>query len=587
MNFNVTQDDQYASLFNQSCYNTFHKVPYQWQTAVGSSILRFNASSIGIKQLCIRPTGGGKTLLFTGIALCIPGITLCITPLLSLGADQTRKLLHSTKGNNKITAFHLDEMPPMAVKRLLTILTSKDDKNKDNNMTEKTILLFSSPQFLKAHQEDFIIHILPLLVFVVIDEIHLVCHFGSSFRDEFALLKKILFMRISITIPVLLLTGTCNTHIFQTIHSLLGITINQVDWPSSLDMMCRNAKINIVYSNRPFPFVTTTLKENLTGVSTSANKVIVYSNSRTKIIDFAEKLKSDFLDMDESLSSIDVITLVGTHTKEEKGQYIRLFLNHGDHQIAQKIQILCATSGVGNAGIDCPDVRAVYRIDFPPSIIDLAQEKGRAGRRDDASPEFFSYNLCISFESFIHLFKRIEDPTEEFIDDAYRRHQCNDLFGVAKLLMCPVECFSIAFERVLGNPFNPVIVLPNPCGYCPFCCGERIVLPISRKGAKHILFELFVDGDHFMTDSRNTVNVINAIRNYPDVGCHLFASKNKRIASPSNIKKFLLVLITAKIITISYDSKQQHVICGLARAAPHSDELAVDSDGHWSSIYTV
>ena len=35
--------------------------------------------------------------------------------------------------------------------------------------------------------------------------------------------------------------------------------------------------------------------------------------------------------------------------------------------LGMKMNILCATSGVGNAGIDCRDARVVYRIDFPPS----------------------------------------------------------------------------------------------------------------------------------------------------------------------------------------------------------------------------
>ena len=94
------------------------------------------------------------------------------------------------------------------------------------------------------------------------------------------------------------------------------------------------------------------------------------------------------------MKEIDIISLVGTFTKEEKARKLRTFVNGSSKHPELKIRVLCATSGVGNAGIDCPDVRAVYRIDFPPSILDIAQEKGRAGRRADATPENFHYFLC-------------------------------------------------------------------------------------------------------------------------------------------------------------------------------------------------
>ena len=64
-----------------------------------------------LKFLLVRPTGGGKTLVFTSIVACIKGITLCITPLLSLGADQVQKIMLKTFETDKsIVGFHLDEL---------------------------------------------------------------------------------------------------------------------------------------------------------------------------------------------------------------------------------------------------------------------------------------------------------------------------------------------------------------------------------------------------------------------------------------------------------------------------------------------
>jgi hypothetical protein len=44
-------------------------------------------------------------------------------------------------------------------------------------------------------------------------------------------------------------------------------------------------------------------------------------------------------------------------------------------------QTLAATSGAANAGLDDPEVFGITRIDFPPSILDIKQEKGHAGCR--------------------------------------------------------------------------------------------------------------------------------------------------------------------------------------------------------------
>ena len=114
---------------------------------------------------------------------------------------------------------------------------------------------------------------------------------------------------------------------------------------------------------------------------------------------------------DAIMKKIDFIVLVGTLMKEEKTKCIRLLINGSTKNLHLKIRVLCATSGVGNAGIDCPDVRAVYRIDFPPSILDLAQEKGRAGRRPGLSSVDYHYVVCYSLETYLYLFKQILDPS--------------------------------------------------------------------------------------------------------------------------------------------------------------------------------
>ena len=102
--------EHFQQRFIETCTQSFDITPYHWQHVVGANVLFANNSRIPVKMLLIRPTSGGKTLVFTTIAACLKGITICITPLLSLGADQFRKLFFNTHRDHSISAFHIDEM---------------------------------------------------------------------------------------------------------------------------------------------------------------------------------------------------------------------------------------------------------------------------------------------------------------------------------------------------------------------------------------------------------------------------------------------------------------------------------------------
>ena len=133
-----------------------------------------------------------------------------------------------------------------------------------------------------------------------------------------------------------------------------------------------------------------------------------------------EKLEN-YLDGDEKFNEIGILTLVGTLSRAEKAATIKRFVN-GMEALGTKMNILCATSGVGNAGIDCRDVRAVYRIAFPPSIADLSRKCGMAGRRDDATPYNFVYQVAICLKSFLHIFRCINHPETRSADASYWKY---------------------------------------------------------------------------------------------------------------------------------------------------------------------
>jgi superfamily II DNA helicase RecQ len=377
--------------FVKTCMNTFAKTPYTWQTNVGSFIYGCHLLNSPLKLLLVRPTGGGKTLVFTSVAACIKasvaacsikGITLCITPLLFLGADQVQKIMSKTSKTDKsIIGFHLDELTDAQLLELKNYLSTLP------STTTKTIVLFSSPQCIVSDNgpaADLMSEIISKnkIRFLVFDKIHLAVHYGTTFRKEFGQLKLKLFDQIHLPIPMLFMTTTCTESIVLSFENLIGIKFDSKHWPTPNGMMHRSVRIEANYTTCSAALVKKTIREplrpnlNHPGLT---NKVIVYSNSRRKIVQFSEQLGEEF-DHHDDLQNYDIITLVGTLKRQQKAMFINKFINMADTGDF-KPQVLCATSGVGNAGIDSLDIRAVFRLDFPPSIIDVCQEKGRAGRR--------------------------------------------------------------------------------------------------------------------------------------------------------------------------------------------------------------
>jgi len=168
--------------FRSTCVNYFKIDPHEWQSKLGNLMLNEN-----VNLLCVRPTGGGKTLLYQVVASCKKLITLVISPLLTLGTDQTQKALNTH--DESISAFHLDELTEPSLNRLLSLMHEMID--------EKTLMLIASPQsLLKEKGSKLVSYLLKSekLRLLVVDELHLCCHFGRSFRREFADLNEKLFL---------------------------------------------------------------------------------------------------------------------------------------------------------------------------------------------------------------------------------------------------------------------------------------------------------------------------------------------------------------------------------------------------------
>ena len=87
--------------------------PYGWQIDSTKHIVAIATQppqSSPTPVLLCHTTGGGKSSVRDAAALTIGGVCLTIVPLLSLAADQTTKILHLKKTNNRISVYNLDDL---------------------------------------------------------------------------------------------------------------------------------------------------------------------------------------------------------------------------------------------------------------------------------------------------------------------------------------------------------------------------------------------------------------------------------------------------------------------------------------------
>ena len=357
---------------------------------------------------------------------------------------------------------------------------------------------------------------------------------------------------------------------------MMGVVVNHVHWPSPRGMANRTVNLNFCHTTKQFHFIKQSLKYNLSGPDPLPTKIVIYSNQRSKVDTCVENLER-FLDYNNDLFDRNVLKLVGTLVREEKSAHANLFLNPDDTH--RKLDILCATSGVVNVGIDSPNIRAAHRIDFPPSILDIFQERGRARRQPDAKNDNYSCNLCFSLEKFLCLFKRIHDK-EEVIQKSYRQEKEDDLFQVTQLLASSSQCHYVDFEKLLYKTEGDQSSAPN-CRVCPNYSENYVFPTLNRNGVKKVLFDLLVDVDHCIRSERTAHVLVDRMRKMTGINDLLF-KKRARNFEKVDIMKSLFILIAFRILKLRLENGK--VTIRIAKLSTSETEPACNIDSYWDQI---
>ena len=581
----------FHELFDNVAHRHFGVKAYYWQASVGSVLMEHHSFGKPCRFLCIQGTGSGKSILYQTLAAHFAGVTIYISPLLTLGADQVNKLMQKTAVlNPSIIPIHFDSMKTNAqLDNFLKLLKRVD--------SHASIVVFSSPQTITDRFPFFIdrLNELNIISFVVVDELHMFNMFGRSFRCEFMKLKTKLFQKVHDKVVMLFMTASCNRRIRASFEEMIGVAITHTEWPSAVQIANRKVTILCDYSQRPIGKVEKAISNVVRMDDGLGTKCIVYSNVRKRVLEIQERIGDSF-DVEDALHQFDVLSIHGQLTKDQKACYIQTFLDP-DHPDDKNIRVLCATSGVGNVGIDSKEIRSVFRLEFPPSILDFVQEMGRAGRVQVADPGNYSYTVYYSIDSFLYLYERALDPDNPMNDDAYRKEEVESLFEVGKMLVFQNECFYVTTEKHLGNPevqMNDSLF--EPCNlWCPVCRDpikdRRIVPIVDRHGLSTVLFHLFNPPPNNIVINKNrdpwTIDVlVREVRRYPNSTQLILKSKVKGGISPDNIKRILFGLVLRGLLQLSYDKIIKRAVFSLSHHLLEDGSLsfAIYDDTLWEGM---
>ncbi|ROS89093.1 ATP-dependent DNA helicase RecQ [uncultured Duncaniella sp.] len=327
----------------------------------------------GHDTLGLLPTGGGKSITFQVPALLLPGLTIVVTPLISLMKDQVDNLK-----NRDIRAVYFHSG-----------LTRREaNLGLTRCRLGKVKLVYVSPERLQ--NDNFIAELRSMDVsLIVVDEAHCISQWGYDFRPSYLKVAKLR----EITgehVPILALTASATPEVTADIMRSLRFREPRVFARSF-------TRENLSYIVRYADFKEETLLRVLNATSGCA---IVYVRSRRRCREIAQLLTREGISADYYHAGL---------APEDKELRQNAWKN--DH-----IRVIVATNAFG-MGIDKPDVRTVVHYDLPSSLEEYYQEAGRAGRD---GKESFAVVIASSRDKAT-LSRRLSEsfPEKDFISHVY------------------------------------------------------------------------------------------------------------------------------------------------------------------------
>ncbi|UCF16102.1 MAG: DNA helicase RecQ [Phycisphaerales bacterium] len=292
--------------------------------------------SNGRDSIVVLPTGGGKSLCYQAPAVAMKGLTVVVSPLISLMKDQVDALTECG-----VSAARIDS----------SLLGYQQQNVLEAIQRKRLKLLYLSPERLVS---DGFVDLLKKteLSFIAIDEAHCVSMWGHDFRPEYRQLKVLKEIFPNVTIGAY--TATATEQVRHDIAEQLGLD-NPEMLIGSFD------RPNLVYKIRRRASKVKQVCEVLDRHQNESG--IIYCIRRKDVDDLFAHL---------SAKGYNVLPYHAGMEDEDRKKNQELFIN-------EKVDTIIATIAFG-MGIDKSNVRYVIHTGMPKSLEHYQQETGRAGR---------------------------------------------------------------------------------------------------------------------------------------------------------------------------------------------------------------
>ena len=323
--------------------------------------------------LAIMPTGAGKSICFQLPALMMPGVTLVISPLISLMKDQVDSLV-----NQEIPATYINSQ-----------CTFEEAKARFAAIRAGRVkLVYISPERLENEFFTSFMQSLPISMFII-DEAHCVSQWGHDFRPSYCAIKD--WIAALPRRPVVgAFTATATEKVKEDMMTLLGLEKERI-FIGGFDR--QNLYFRVVRTNRKLDFALAYVQQH------QEDSGIIYAATRKEVDRVYEELTRRGIRAGRYHAGLsdDV-----RRTMQDAFTYDRL-------------QVIVATNAFG-MGIDKSNVRYVIHYQMPKNIESYYQEAGRAGR-DGAPGEcilLFS-RQDIMIQKFL-IEQSVHDPQQQAVE---------------------------------------------------------------------------------------------------------------------------------------------------------------------------
>ena len=406
-----------------------------------------NAIIQGRDALGVMPTGAGKSICYQIPATLLPGMTIVISPLISLMRDQ------------------VDALNDVGISAAFINTTQSPDEQDlvfAQALSGRIRLLYVAPERLETERFRTFASRVPISL-VAVDEAHCVSQWGQDFRSSYLGIGD--FLKALPTRPtVAAFTATATERVRRDIIGILGL---------------RDPSVTVTGFDRANLYFDVIRMERKYKASWVASYIadhpdesgIVYCATRKEVESLAESLNIAVCELratkgeDATRLGMVAVAYHGGMSAETRERAQRDF-------VTDRVPVVVATNAFG-MGIDKSDVRYVIHHNLPESIEAYYQEAGRAGRDGEPSRCTLLWN-----ESDIVTRRRLLDsdyenermtPEDQEIVRQSKRRLLDGMVGYCRTADCLHRYMTRYFGQEITPTDAPSDTHEGKCGACSNC----------------------------------------------------------------------------------------------------------------------